>query len=79
MRRNQGAQYVAVPERNREVIVREKYVARTQAGMQREIDQRWMDRDHDRLVNDILAGKVEPPPGFLEKYKIQMPGTDEEY
>jgi len=38
-----------------------------------------MDRDHDRLVNDILAGKVEPPPGFLEKYKIQMPGTDEEY
>jgi len=77
LKKQKGAQYVAVPERKKEEIVREKYVQRTQAGMQEGINQRWLDRDRDRLINDICSGKVEAPPGFIEKHGLNNQVNDE--
>jgi len=51
LKRVQGLKYVAVPERKKEEIVREKYVERTQAGMQQAIDQRWLDREYNNIMN----------------------------
>ena len=77
LKRAQGDAYVHVAVRNKEDIVRERYIERSQAGMQQQIDQRWIDREHHRLLNDIIMGKAKAPPGFMEKYGPNR--DDDEY